>query len=243
MRISRLNSLWFASSGALGRGDSSFPLRPAACSILPWISTPDPAVCTLARAAVARNQSVIATPEPVQPRWIKSSLCRRLDGNKFCAYTELSFNNGEGVSILTTPERIAELASERAFTGDRDEPLIRKRPETMSPYRDADIPGKGIGLVATHPIRAGQLIMSSTPAIIVDGKVFEGLGDQDLAKLISSAVEALPSIHRGRFLNLSTHDAVDDPANRAHRIFTTNAFRTPVGRGKLDLHSTFTEGE
>lgn len=238
MRIFGFGLLWLL-DGASAGSEGTDLLHPApVCPITQWI----PTVCVIHDEALGRNQSTINTNPPIQSPWIKGSLCCSLNGDQFCAFTEPFFNSGQGVTVITTPETFARLALESAFQETSDE-SSRWGPATAHvPYRDAKIPGKGIGLIATRPIRAGDPIMTRTPAVMVDGKAYASMNKRRLADLLAHAVGSLPSTHMGHFLNLSTHDPVQDDMDRAFRIFTTNAFRTPVGDAKLDLHSTFTEG-
>jgi len=113
--------------------------------------------------------------------------------------------------------------------------------------------------VATEPIRAGRRVMATTAAVMVDDKAFRGLRRDDLAVLLGQAIVALPKDHSGRFLNLSGSESPEETQlDRVYKIFTTNAFRTPIlgstlGEGgdkekssgpdpEVNFQSTFTEG-
>lgn len=102
--------------------------------------------------------------------------------------------------------------------------------------------------------------MAATAAVMVDDKAFRGLRRDDLAVLLGQAIVSLPKDHSGRFLNLSgSEGAGETQLDRVYKIFTTNAFRTPIlgstlGEGgdkeksegpdpEVNFQSTFTEGE
>ncbi|KAK3690208.1 hypothetical protein B0T22DRAFT_380016 [Podospora appendiculata] len=192
-------------------------------------------------------------PERAQPPppsrektgWSRGALCRRVGKDEHCAFTYADFNNGEGISIITTPARIVLLGSQTPLapfpetdnTEDKTPPSFDTIP---SSYRDVAIPNKGIGLVATQPIRADRRIMARTPAVMVDDRAFKGLRRDDLALLLGQAILALPDAHRSRFLNLSiAHDEAASEGGKTgmeliYNIFTNNAFKTTVTLRKID---------
>lgn len=235
-----LNLLWLPLSVAAG-GDDTCALRHSpASAIVPLLYAPSSAICT--EPTVGRNRSDTDASISEQSRWIQDTRCHGFEGAQFCAYTQSSLHEGESVSLITTPERFAKLALESAFgerVEDSSSPVLS---ESSLPYRDVAIPGKGIGLIATRPIRAGQRIMAHRPAVMVDGRAYPGMSKENLADLLARAVEPLPTVHRDRFLNLSTHDGANSYTDLVHKIFTTNTFRTSVNDGESDFYSTFTEG-
>ncbi|KAK0648101.1 hypothetical protein B0T16DRAFT_325814 [Cercophora newfieldiana] len=194
--------------------------------------------------------------------WSRGPICRRAGHSEYCAFTHSSFSSGTGISLITTPSRILLLGSQPPLNL-----TIHSTPESQPPanpqappYKDVPIPGKGIGLVATEPIRAGRLVMAATPAVMVDDKAFRGLRKEDLAMLLGQAIVSLPAEHSGRFLNLSADARAADEGqgqlDLVWKIFSTNAFRTPVvgiGAGveggekiegwekEMDFQSTFVE--
>ncbi|KAK1763503.1 hypothetical protein QBC33DRAFT_459372 [Phialemonium atrogriseum] len=232
--------LWLPLISVAAGGDDTCALRHSpASSIVPSLYAPNSAICTV--PTVGSNRSVTDVPISEQSRWIQDTQCHGFEGVQFCAYTQSSLNEGESVSLITTPERFAKLASESAFRERVDDSSSQVLSESSLPYRDVAIPGKGIGLIATRPIRAGQRIMAHRPAVMVDGRAYPGMSKENLADLLARAVEPLPPVHRDRFLNLSTHDGANGYTDLVHKIFTTNTFRTSVNDGESDFYSTFTE--
>ncbi|KAK5654278.1 hypothetical protein OQA88_7454 [Cercophora sp. LCS_1] len=187
--------------------------------------------------------NIIINDNPSNP-WSRGPICRRAGHDEFCAFTHSTFSNGLGISLITTTSRMLLLGSQR--------PLNETVPPSAQdllppPYKDVHIPGKGIGLVATELIRSGRRVMAATPAVMVDDGAFRGLRKDDLATLLAQAIIGLPTVHSTRFLNLSgSTGAEESQLDLIHKIFSTNAFRTPVvgadEAGKeTDYHSTFTE--
>ncbi|KAK3314188.1 hypothetical protein B0H66DRAFT_483401 [Apodospora peruviana] len=198
--------------------------------------------------------------KPASP-WSRGAVCRRVGKDEFCAFTHSAFNGGEGISLITTPATLLALGSQAPLglpmnTTPEDTPKDAVSP-TEPPYKDVAFPGKGIGLVSTEPLRALRRVMARTPALMVDDRAFRGLRKDDLSVLLAQAIVALPDQHRQRFLNLSSsHGESDSPTSQldlVYKIFTTNAFRTPVKvklleetsqdlkDSVIDFQSTFTE--
>jgi len=175
-----------------------------------------------AKETYTATQHEDPNPKASSNPWSRGAVCRRAGREEFCAFTHATFNNGEGISLITTAARILALGSQPPLdlvNPDSDDPANKDAGPrgTVShhppPYRDVPIPGKGIGLVATEPIRAGRRIMTRTPAVMVDDKAFRGLRKDDQAILLVQAIVGLPEEHRNRFLNLSSsQDAVQASA-------------------------------
>lgn len=172
------------------------------------------------------------------PSWVHSKPCTKSGKTEYCAFTQRSFSGNEGLSVVTTPERISRLA--KGIFSDK-KGKTRLPHSSGSSYEDAEIPGKGIGLIATKPIRAGQCVMTRTPAVMIDRSALDALSNDASVALLIQGVEALPTIHRDRYLNLTTHMDVASRITRISQIFAVNSFRTEVGDQGADFHSVFTE--
>ncbi|KAI1865701.1 hypothetical protein JX265_008024 [Neoarthrinium moseri] len=182
------------------------------------------------------NQSV---NRDVPAGWAQGEICQTLGRERYCVFTLPEFSGGDGVSIITTRSRLSDLASKQPFQSGNPPANTHVQAGTSTIYRQAELPEKGIGLLATAPIRAGQRIMSRTPALIVDGRLMQGLERNRMSQLLAQAVQELPTPHRKRFLDLSTHSSVSTFADRVYQIFAVNNFRTSLNG--WDFQSTFTE--
>lgn len=169
-----------------------------------------------------------SSPSQSSSPWSRGAICRRVGQDDFCAFTHSSFNNGEGISVITTPAVFVGLSSQAPFNApitsqetkhgsqahsqnsEEDGDGQRQSPD---PYKDLFVPGKGIGLVATQSIRSGRRIMARTPAIMVDDRAFRGLRQGDLALLLAQGIAGLPDFHRSRFLNLSSSNSISTSHN------------------------------
>lgn len=216
-------------------------LRPAPplCPLFPSEGVDGAVSYPISEVFFSLNDSLMPdiAPPKEEEAWANGGVCHRLGGNKYCTFTNPSFNGGLGISLITTAEKIDELSSTLAFNAANKE-FSGAEP----PYRDAVITGKGIGLVATELIKEGQRIMAHTPTVMVDGTVFKRMTKEYLTGLLGQAVEQLPSSHQAQFLNLSTHTDANSHAEKVYKIFATNNFKTVLDGG-LTFHSTFTEGK
>jgi hypothetical protein len=191
----------------------------------------------LGSEAVVHKSRRVAKSIPMS--WVRKERCHELDGEDFCAYVQHDFQGGEGISFVTTNSRMSKIRSRPPFKHAQGH-VLPETPHGLATYAEAEIPGKGIGLVATQPIRAGQRIMARTPAIVVDGRALDGFDKSRLSELVASAIDGLPTQHRHRFLNLTTHASVDTHADKVHQIFAINRYRTWLGKN-WEFHSAFTE--
>ncbi|KAI1093853.1 SET domain-containing protein [Rostrohypoxylon terebratum] len=196
--------------------------------------------CALSKAERAEVKTTLdesASPRTSSKTWRSSGFCRGSRIDKFCVFTNPSFNYGEGVSVVTTGKSISTIATRPAFQIEKD-----LKPEPIpTPYREAQIPGKDIGLVATRTIEAGELLMARIPALMVNENAIEKLGKKTVSELLIRAVDDLPFQHRQSLLNLSTHSAAKDYGDKIYRILQTNSFRTGYHDGDNAFYSLFTE--
>lgn len=167
--------------------------------------------------------------------WVQGDACQDIGSAKFCSYTRTSFNDGFGVSLITTPKRLDEVSSLPAFTTKK--PFKNAKPS----YHEEEVQGKGIGLVATRRIPAGELILARTPAVLVDDEGFTDLGESSLTRLLVQAIEGLPEQHQSEYLKLTTHQDVQRHDERVYQIFAKNNYRTRIAN-TTDFHATFVDG-
>jgi hypothetical protein len=164
-------------------------------------------------------------------------VCYRDGPNNYCTYTDAGFNDGEGITLIATAESIAYITNNRtAFQKRAPVPKIDAR------YREVEVPGKGRGLVATEAIRAGQTLISRTPALVVNMNAVKGLRGHELDEMLVRGVEDLSPTHRDEILELSTHDDARTYRERIGKIFRTNSFSTGHHDGKSNFQSLFATG-
>ncbi|KAI1747378.1 hypothetical protein F4782DRAFT_552131 [Xylaria castorea] len=179
------------------------------------------------------DNSTSSSPPLQERRWHVGHTCYGAGSDEYCAYTDPLFNNGEGISFITTAESIAHITNRTALRGRVEVPKAERR------YREEEISGKGRGLVATEAIRTGQTLISRTPALVLNANAFKDLKRGELDNLLARAVDSLPPIHREEILELSTHNGARTDEEKVGRIFRTNSFSTGVHDGKSKFQSLF----
>lgn len=185
----------------------------------------NPLANTVSDSASSFSAAATTDRELAASLWAHSTPCMANGTLEYCVYSNPDFA-GRGISILTSPSRAVEIARSAAFArplggGEEEGPLNAAE----SPrWKVAMVPGKGMGLIATRNLEAGDHIMSSTPSIMVDYNLFSHASDAVVKQLEVAAADYLPSHHRGAFLNLSTHDDATDYESQVSKIILTNSF-------------------
>lgn len=202
-----------------------------------------PQICPATQISQKSTDSVTNKPSA----WLKGDVCHYLGSDEVCSFTHPEFNDGLGVTLITTAGRLEGVSAFPAMSGQGG--LQKSAPgaggtqpdQGEAPYQDEFIHGKGIGLVATREIKAGELIIARTPTVLVDDEAFTDLGAETLTILLVEAIGNLPQQHQIRYMNLSTHDAVESDAERIYQVFVKNNFRVRL-HNIIDFHATFVDG-
>jgi hypothetical protein len=152
---------------------------------------------------------------------------------------------------VTTPERARYIATIPAFNQPdklkNPNPPIPGTPEAAAAtrlYEIREIPGKGMGLIASTFIPRSTLIMANTASIMTDYRAFNDLNEEEYTTLQAAAVAHLPAPHQSLILNLSAHDpnaAATLPRHQlVERIMATNSFDIdPLSDDDLDQDNSF----
>jgi hypothetical protein len=141
-----------------------------------------------------------------------------------CVYTSTSFSNGRGISIFTTPSAAKEVAALPAF---RNHSALEERKINIptNTYRATSIPNKGIGLLATKPLKFKDRITAFTPVLLA---YLEGeLSTLDREKFWRLAITQLPKKSQDGFLELVY--VFGDERVRVQDIVKANTFQIEVG--------------
>lgn len=117
--------------------------------------------------------------------------------NTYCVYTNAAFNDGRGISIVTSPESAAELASEVWETG-----LGRGRAEEGQ-WEAREMEEKGVGLIAKRPVDSGETVILESPVVVVGREVLGSVSHSRRRVLLEKAVEQLPEPTRDMVMALS----------------------------------------
>jgi len=134
-----------------------------------------------------------------------------------CVYTNSLFRRNRGISIITTPESIADTSAllDILFA---DVPDLEPHPVS---YKVQEIPNKGYGVLATRPIKKWDIIMTDSASLLADHDLPRKLRKDEGVTLFSRAMNQLPD--PTKLLNLS-RSSVDQLAPAAEDVVRTNSF-------------------
>lgn len=144
---------------------------------------------------------------------------------RFCVFANKQF--AKGIVLVTTVENAKRVARLEPMVsgGGAGEQTSHSPPGP--PFHTADIPGKGVGVVADRVIRRGETIMAEPPTMLVHRDVLltDALAaagdDQPPDRVLGLAVQKLPAPRR-RALMRQMGSGISD-------ILLTNTFQVDVG--------------
>lgn len=207
------------------------------CPVLPVGTWPLPTTCPVDIPNPIGNE----TDSVQDDQWYRSDVCHEVGQDEICAFTQPSFNAGHGIALVTTAQILQKMVSLPIIANPGLQQPASEQPASL-PYRDEQIPGKGIGLVAIRLLKNNEPLLSRMPIVMVDDMAFKRLGRARLTDLLTQAIGDLPQTHQTEYLNLTTHGEVKTHEERVYEIFMKNDFITPV-EGIMDFHSVFPEGK
>lgn len=159
-----------------------------------------------------------------------------LDG-PLCVYTNSSFSSGRGISIFTTPKIASEFAALLPFHDDSILSQHGINPvaaaadnDGQSPWYTKPLEGKGIGMLASRPLKRGDLVAAYTPFLLAHMENL--LSTVERERFLRVAVDQLPAASRERYFSLAT--IYDDPRVVVQDVVKANAFEMQVG-GQMHL--------
>lgn len=118
-------------------------------------------------------------------------------GPQLCVGSHCVYQLPGGVVLATTAEN-ARIVREVADAY----PVVDGSGSEESSFYEAEIPGKGIGLIANRTIRRGEHIMAYTPTLMSQLLLHNTIPDRSRDKLYDNAVQKLPAARRRAFLNM-----------------------------------------
>lgn len=140
------------------------------------------------------------------PKWEGPFDC--LEDDKYCVYVNPHMNDG---LILISHEKNVHVIDQF--------PVSKKYTHGSQPFYAAQIPGKGIGLIANTTIRKGETIMRTTPAILVQFGPHIDYDDDVRLELYRRSIQRLPQATRDMVLRQHGDDEFVKIDRNAFRIF------------------------
>ena len=156
--------------------------------------------------------------DPSWGPWTYRPYCNH---RNYCVFTNSLFRKYHGISIISTPESIANTPNllDLLFT------IPKSREPDPPPYEILSVPGRGIGVRATRPIRRYEIIMTDSASVLVDSEMPRRMKHAEGVELMTVAMNQLPepdsmlTLARSKD-NLTTAIADD--------IMMTNSFGLPL---------------
>lgn len=161
-------------------------------------------------------------------------------GSKYCVYTHNATRGTRGLSLLSTPEIAAEVAG---HLEDWDpawlHPQARNYHVTVGgedgeAYVVKEVDGKGKGAVARRRIKAGEVLVRETPAVMNMVVVPKGVGKEQVGEMFEVAVGRLEGEGRGEVLAMA-RGAGKEGGGVGDGIMNTNGFGVDVGGERLTV--------
>lgn len=140
----------------------------------------------------------------------------------YCIHTSAGFSKNRGISIIATPSSTPIILNS---TGFKSPPEIYPTWGSRQDFYETEIQGRGRGVIANRTFHRGDLIMSSTPVLIIDEGMFDAFSDENRFPFQRRAVETLPPATKKLFYDLAGHFGGDRVEDRIR----TNAFGTSFG--------------
>jgi len=152
------------------------------------------------------------------------------DNTQYCVYTSSTFNMNRGISFIVTPETAANIVGSVL----NPQPGYEARhyltdygmPANQLGYKLAEIPGKGLGLVATRKIKRAEVFQVGLPAIIQDDQVLQEVSHNDRLRLLRRAFRQLPDSNRALSL------AKAKTGSLYEKVIRANGFEVMIGGKK-----------
>ncbi len=160
----------------------------------------------------------------VPPPWKGPEECH----SEFCLF--YNPEAGDGMSLITTVRNAYITANTQFPTNTGLEPTA---------FYEAEIPGKGEGLIANRTIRKGEIIMQRAPVLLIQSTPHMDLAPKLREKLYQTAVYQLPERTRRRFLNQMGDTVYDKTEKNSFRMFVNGGKKHSAHLGLFPEVSKF----
>lgn len=176
----------------------------------------------------------VSTLKKARSIWSSSPNCTQEFGSindRLCVYTHTGVMDQGSISIFTTPGLAKSLTELHAFQGcpkddDICQDLIASSHvnQNSGAWITAEIPGKGVGMLAARDLKPGDLVTAYTPTFMA--YLESELSTADRESWWRRAIDELPQSRREAFLNLTY--VFGDPRVRVQDIVKANTFSIEI---------------
>ncbi|KAK0623914.1 hypothetical protein B0T14DRAFT_403552, partial [Immersiella caudata] len=146
---------------------------------------------------------------------------------KFCVYTSSDYNNGHGVSFIAAPSTEDDILSMVSNASLAERGRRHLAPAEDLGYAVREVPDKGRGVFAQHPIQKGSVFLIGFPAVVIAQEfelgTFPGISEEARHRLYDLAFRQLPFAERVTTLaHSSDEDLYED-------VVRKNGFGAKIG--------------
>jgi len=127
---------------------------------------------------------------------------------EYCVYVNRNLNGG---LVLISAEKNVHVIDKF--------PVVKTYEHDVPPFYAAQIPGKGIGLIANRTIHKNEIIMQTTPAMLVQFGPHLDFDGETRLELYQRAVQRLPQERRDMFMSQHGVDEFMKVDRNAFRLF------------------------
>ncbi|KAK4144437.1 uncharacterized protein C8A04DRAFT_36681 [Dichotomopilus funicola] len=132
---------------------------------------------------------------------------------EYCVYSNPHASHA-GLSMITTTHNL----SDDTLTANSGLEIELK---PGIDYYEAEIPGKGIGLIANRTIYKGEIILQRGPALLIQSTPHVHVPPDRRLEMYEAAVDRLPSETRKHFLRQVGDTVLDKVQRNAFRVFVS----------------------
>lgn len=220
---------------------------PGFCVFSPLLNNQTPGVGSQCSSKISANVTADSSTPEVSPEdtssggWSGPHSC----SGSYCVYVNPSFAANRGIAVISDGDSANVLANLPIFVdlaGARAAELLTNANINIrsQDVETRDIPGKGRGLVASHPVQRGQQIMAYTPALVIHRAFVDDLSRMEQLRLLRDAVSRLPTRTRVFFWKQlgQTHESDD---NDILEIVMNNSFNLPLNLSGVNFIGNFPE--
>lgn len=132
---------------------------------------------------------------------------------QFCIYANKETADG-GMALITT--------ARNAYLAAHFPPAPRLNREIEiepSAYYEAEVPGKGVGLVANRTIRKGEVIFRRLPTLLIQATPHTDLDPEVREQLYAAALDRLPAPARRKFMRQMGDTVYARAEKNSFRVF------------------------
>ncbi|KAL6708391.1 hypothetical protein ACN47E_002654 [Coniothyrium glycines] len=187
-----------------------------------------------ARQSILRDDRAAPRVEDDQSIWSFPPACTRVQGSineELCVFTSIDKLSKHGYSIFTTPSIADTITKLPALRGCPEDDHICEEiiatsgiDQESGAWRTAEIPGKGIGMLAARDLKPGDIVTAYTPTFMA--YLESELSTADRETWWKRAIEQLPESQRKLFLGLTY--VFGDERIRIQDIVKANTFQIDV---------------